>query len=569
VLAGITGCTLNTPASTGSAGAFGGPYKKNIQMVFFSSPGNYQGVQKGWFGHLVTQKFNMSLNFVAPNVAGGGDTLYNTRVAAGNLGDLIIVPTGQKFDQLVQGGLLYDMSSVYSKMTNIKKYDAAVQNLNKGKKGTWAIPAQVTALKPTEPSEGLDPSFGAYLRWDYYKELGYPQMSTLEDVIPVLKEMQQKHPKAGDGKTTYGFSLFKDWDGGMMTMAMQLPRMYGYDVINNGFVFAKADGSDYQDIMDSNSLYIRALRMYCTANQQGLVDPDSPTQNYSTMFTKYQNGQILFGFWPWLVKPSFNTTQNLSAGKGFQLSPVGDQNIFSYGNSPYGGGWVFGIGSKAAEPERAAAFLDWLYSPDGISANNGAISASAGPEGLTWQLGSDKKPELTDLGQKALLSGGATLPASWGGGTFVDGESQINAQGVTNVDIDPQTGLPYNYEFWPSVQKLMSNPVIADWQTKMGGATSDIGYLQKNNQLLVAPGTGYAPPADSPQISTIRGQARQIIIQNSWKMSLSTSDSQFNSLLKEMQTTVKGLGYDQVVKADMEYAKAQNDLRISVAKKFA
>ncbi|MCL2796368.1 MAG: ABC transporter substrate-binding protein [Microbacteriaceae bacterium] len=567
VLAGLTGCSLSSKsASTGSTSAFGGPYKSNIELTVFDGLANYQGVQKGWFGHLVTQKFNMSLNIIAPNVAGGGDTLYNTRVAAGNLGDLIVTDRGQKFDQLVQGGLLFDFSPYYKDMTSAKKYDAAVQYLNKGKKGIYGIPTSVTALKPTDPSEGLDPTFGPYMRWDFYKELGYPVLNTLEDVVPLLKEMQQAHPKADNGKPTYAFSLFKDWDGNMMNAGKQPACFYGFDEM--GFVLAKADGSAYESIIDSDSHYVRSLKLYCTANQQGLVDPDSPTQNYSTMYAKFQNGQTLFSWWPWLAKAAYNTTANLNAGKGFEILPMKDLDIFSYGAAPYGATQLFAIGSKAAEPERIAAFLDWLYSPDGIDASGAQTAAAAGPEGLTWQLGSDKKPVLTTLGQQALLGGGADVPASWGGGKFADGVSALNATTVLPIDINPATGLEYNYEFWPSYQAADTNPVITDWKSKMGGATSDIGYLQKNNQLLVAPGSGYAAPADSPQISTVRNQAKAIIIQYSWKMSLATSDNQFNSLLKEMQSTVKGLGYDTVLKFDMDNAKAQNAARLAVTKKF-
>ena len=32
----------------------------------------------------------MELNIIAPNIAGGGDTMREVRAAAGNLGDLII-----------------------------------------------------------------------------------------------------------------------------------------------------------------------------------------------------------------------------------------------------------------------------------------------------------------------------------------------------------------------------------------------------------------------------------------------------------------------------------------------
>ncbi len=46
----------------------------------------------------------------------------------------------------------------------------------------------------------------------------------------------------------------------MMNAGKQLVTYYGYD--ESGFVLAKADGSDYQSILDSDSEYIRALKFY-------------------------------------------------------------------------------------------------------------------------------------------------------------------------------------------------------------------------------------------------------------------------------------------------------------------
>ena len=85
---------------------------------------------------------------------------------------------------------------------------------------------------------------------------------------------------------------------------------------------------------------------------------------------------------------------------------------------------------------------------------------------------------------------------------------------------------------------------------------------------IVAPGSGYNAPADDSETQTLRNQIKAVIVADSWKMAMATSTSQFNSLLKDMQDTVNGLGYAKVLKLDMEHAKAQNAARLAVAKKF-
>ncbi|WP_349428923.1 ABC transporter substrate-binding protein [Microbacterium sp. LWS13-1.2] len=563
----LASCSAGGGDDQGAIDQFPEAWDEEITIDVFDGLANYMGVQQGWFAKIVKDKFNMKLNIIAPNVAGGGDTLYNTRVAAGDLGDLIITDKGEKLDELIEGGLVQDSSNYYPAMDNAAEFDAAVEKLNDGKDGIYGFPSAVSSLKPTEPSEGLNPTFGPYVRWDYYKELGYPEIGTLEDLLPVLADMQAAHPAADNGQPTYAFSLFKDWDGNMMVTAKQPACFYGYDEI--GFVLSKADGSDYQSILDPDGEYIRNLKLYFDANQLGLVDPESTTQNYDTLFSKFQNGQVLFSWWPWLGQSAFNTEENMAAGKGFQMAPLQDQNIFSYGAEAYGGKQVFAIGSKADDPERIAAFVDWLYSAEGAYANSSQTGASAGPQGLTWEVNDAGEPELTDFGNEVFLQGGATVPEEWGGGEYADGVSALNLSAVLPIDTDAETGLPYNYTFWPTYQASIANPLTEDWSAKMGDATSTMEYLQANDQVLVAPGASYAAPADDSEIETLRNQVKEIIKQYSWQMVFAESEAQFESLRDELIETANGLGYEQVLEFDMDNAKSQNDARVAVAEEFA
>ncbi|WP_270792277.1 ABC transporter substrate-binding protein [Enterococcus casseliflavus] len=564
LLGSLAGCGGAAESETDAASSESG-YDETITIDVYNGLANYMGMQEGWFAKIVRDKFNMELNIIAPNVAGNGDTLYQTRTAAGDLGDLIIVDNGQQYNELVEAGLLTDASEYYETMENVQRFDAAVQNLNKDADGLYGFPTSVSTLKATDPSEGLDPTFGAYVRWDLYGEQGYPEIGTLEDLLPVIQKMQEDNPTTDSGKKVYGFSLFSDWDGNMMNAGKQLVTYYGYD--ESGFVLAKADGSDYQSILDSDSEYIRALKFYFEANQMGLVDPESTTQNYDTLFAKFQEGQVLFSWWPWLGQAAFNTTTNLTEGKGFMLAPIQDQKIFSYGAEVYGGKQFIGIGSNAEDPERIAAFIDWLYSSEGVLANSSQTSGSSAPEGLTWEM-KDGEPVLTEFGKQALLDGDGDVPEEYGGGSYKDGVSALNVNTVLPIDVNPDTGFPYAYTMWESYQNETTDPVKEDWSKNMGGAESTIGYLEENDQLLVAPGASYVAPEDSSEISTLRNQAKATIIEYSWRMVFAKDEAEFDQLLKEMQETADGLGYQTVLEFDMNNAKDQNEKRIEVAKEF-
>lgn len=223
--------------------------------------------------------------------------------------------------------LIVDISG-YLKGKGIMQYETAIRELNDvvSKEAIYAVPSELSSNGALMSSETTEPTYGVYLRWDAYAGLGYPAIDTLEDLLPLLKQMQELIPCGDTGNPTYAFSFFKDWDGNMMNNAKQPACLYGYD--EYGFTLAKADGSDFQSILDEDSLYMRALKLYFQANQMGLVDPDSPTQNYESVFSKYQDGDVLFGIWPWLAQSAYNTLSHKEEGKGFMLAPISDMQIF-------------------------------------------------------------------------------------------------------------------------------------------------------------------------------------------------------------------------------------------------
>ena len=540
------------------------PYDEFIVVDVLDSLANFQGIQSGWFAEIVKQKFNMELNIIAPNVTGGGDTIYDMRYAAGNLGDLVITTSENgKLQDMVSAGLLVNMEEMLEDKS-IMRYESAIRSLNDKieEDGIYAIPSEISTQPATNPSEGLDLNFGPYLRWDLYKELGYPKLNTLEDLLPVLKSMQELNPVSESGEKTYALSFFKDWDGNMMNNAKQPTCLYGYDEF--GFLLVKADGSDYQSIIDSDSQYMRVLKFFFDANQMGLVDPESTTQNYSRLFEKYQDGAVLYSFWPWLGQSAYNTIEHENQGKGFMLADIADMEIFSYGCTQSGNQkCVIGVGSQAKDPERLADFIDWLYSPEGIFINNAQPSGGApGPEGITWEM-TEEGPVLTELGVDALLNEDANMPEELGGGTFRDGVSTLNYYPVTKNEISPK-GFPYYYTLWESVQNMTQSQLEKDWSEVMG-ALNTLEYLEKNNKIMVAPGTSFISPVETNEITTLRNQCKKIIVDLSWKMVFAQDEDTFYRLQKEMQDTVLALGYESVLAKDMENAIEQTNQRIAAA----
>ncbi len=558
---GLSGCgkdkeTTQTNTNQGQT-TRGSKYEKFITVDVYDALANYQGIQSGWFAQIVRDKFNMELNIIAPNVDGNGDTLFQSRTAAGDLGDLIITGgAGNDFKNLIKSGLVIDLSTYLADKDVVKTYQAAIEKFNgtSVSEGIYGIPSEISIRSPRLPADGNEPIVSPYVRWDAYKAAGYPEVGTLEDLIPALKEMQKKCPKSESGKKTYGLSLFKDWDGAMMCTTKNIASLYGYEEM--GFSLWKADGSDIQDITDSNGLYVRCLKFLFDCNQAGLLDPESTSQNYDILSNKFRDGQILFSTWSYQSKSVYNSVEHGEEGKGYMPLFINDSNCLTNGCYSQGNAnTCIAVGCKAEDPQRLADFIDWLYSPEGVE-TAGASNGAAGPEGLTWEMNYGKAI-LTELGDKIFSGEDVTIPEEWGGGKWSEGVSALNYKTVSFVDIDPKSNEPYLTTMWESVLEKNNTALDKDWKKYADNSDTTLQFLRKKKALTVQIGTQFTPIEESSEVTAIRNQCKPIIVDNSWKMVFAKDEAEFNSLLKDMQDTVKGLGYDKVIKIDIENAKAR------------
>lgn len=559
VTTALAGCGSKSSETGGSASSGNGEDDVLVLDVF-DSQANFQGTQPGWFGKYVKDKFNIELNIIAPNVAGGGDTLFQTRSANGDLGDIIITQLdGNRLKDLVAAELVLDMTPYMDNCPNLSRYMTAIEEASRLAEvdGIWAVPSEVSELSATTPCDALEPTVAPSLRWDVYGAVGYPQMKNTDDLLDTLEKMQASARETEGSDDIYALSLFKDWDGEVMQNTDGIKGLYGYQQI--GFCMAKVDGTDIQSVIDDDGIYVKALKFFFDANQRGLVDPESTTQEFGTVQTKFKNGKVLYSLWPWLGAGQYNTVEHTAEGKGFATAVIDDMQCLEYGCMPYGK-MALGImiGSKTKQPERVAEFVDWLYSPEGVRLQGIVQNYACGPEGLTWEL-QDGKPVFTDFGVEAFVENKKDLniPDEWGGGSWIDGQSWLNYKSVGLVENDPETGVCYNYLKWEDYAEKTATELSKDWSQHYDGALNTIDLLSKENKMLVLAGTNYAVPEASTDITTIKEQCKQIIVEYSWKMAFAQDEAEFASLFEEMKTTVLGLGYEQVLAVDRQNCEDQ------------
>jgi len=550
-----TGGNAGTPnAAEGNAGTEP-EVKEEITITVFSMLANYAGEQPGWFAKMIKDKFNIKLNIIASNLAGGQQKIA-TMMASGDMGDLVVFGSnGEDYQDAIKANLLLDWNKdglLEQYGPDILKNAGQAIEANKqqfgGGTAVYGIGHDVGS--GDGPSEGAEMTFGPNLRWDLYQKLGSPEINTLDDYLTILKQMQELEPKSESGRPTYGFSLWSDWDGNYMTLAKVVGQLYGYqegDGFNPaGLTLTSVNTDEWQGLLDEDGYYFKGLKFYYDANQMGLLDPDSLTQKFSDASNKFKDGQVFFAQFPWLSNV-YNTPEHTSAGKGFALVPFKEEKVMSYGMNQYGGNRIWAIGSKAKDPARILEFINWLYTPEGI------MESSYGPQGLAWDLDDAGKPFVTEYGYKALPANTEPVPEEYGGGTFKDGTNQINNSTLKNSMINPLTGEPYDYNLWSAVLNHDPDPVTKSWREAMGAMTPK-EYFEKNDLIAVQKVvfTGEAPATPPADIQQKISEIGKVIKEHSWKMIFAKNQTEYDKLKQQMIDKSKGLGYDEVVKYEID-----------------
>ena len=254
------------------------------EIQIYSELANYAGLQTGWFAKLLKDKFNVGVNIISASE--GGSDRWATQMISRDLGDLVMLGDNngqQHLSEAVEAGLLLDISGLIDEHApNIAtNYPLLLEKARIQFGNGTAVYAIGSEAVPTtndlQIEGGTDSWWGPYGRWDLYAKLGYPEIKTIEDLVPVLQQMHDLEPVNADGEPTYAMSLFKDWDGGTMMAATQFYAIFGYGDQWN-YVFPHATEDSYITLLDEDGIYFRTLKFYFDLNQLGLLDPDSITE---------------------------------------------------------------------------------------------------------------------------------------------------------------------------------------------------------------------------------------------------------------------------------------------------
>lgn len=517
--------------------------EETVTLDVFDQLANYSGEQIGWFGQIMLEKFNVKLNIIPDP-----DGVYETRMESGNLGDIVIWGNdSDEYLQAVEKGMLFDWNeddilSDYGSYIKENMPYALEKNTNLSGGTTYGYGFDVAV----DANARQDIMYTWDLRWDLYKELGYPEIKNLDDLVEILAQMKELCPTDDNGKTTYGVSLFNDWDGDMVMFVKSLvTAYYGYDEF--GFGFYDSVEQKYYPCLEENSPYIQSLKFYNTLYQRGLLDPDSETQKYDGMVEDYQNGTAFLNIFNFLGSALYNSEAHAADGKAMYPCPPAEAQPIAYGQNVYGGNRIWSIGAKTEYPELCMAILNWLSTPEG------RMTAEYGPKDVCWYYDENGKTCFTELGRTAKLDKKTEMTDGYSG-TFEDGEFKMNNQTwALDAENTDSNGDTYNYKKWESYNAEAGSEIEADWREVTGCNIPDERMGQTKFRL--APGTTYSAGVKSDELMVLWNQVASCIKENSWRAIYAKTDAEFDQIVSDMMAQADQYGYDECVAFQENEAK--------------
>lgn len=461
---------------------------------------------------------------------------FNVMLAGGDLPDL--VRTGpDTFEQLIVGKNVIAMDDYLDEYgqditANVASTVAfSRQYWSNGENKLYFLPVQVGP-----DSAGIAHQIGPVVRWDYYKELGCPEITSMDDYLSVIKQMQDNHPTTESGEKVYGISMFSDW--GNWYLVLPISAFYGYNSISGSTLGNyHVDTNEFALSLDTDSIYWKSIEFYRKANSMGILDPDTFTQKYNDLQAKITAGRILTTPATW-ASGNFNSDHQDTA-EGFITIPSQWSNQW-FGTN-YEAGWTdksIGVSSNCKYPEKAVAFLNYCFSFDG------ARTLYSGVKDVDW-VETDGTVELKPETLALKNAGGEEWQKS---GIGFD----VNFVGMGSYVVNPDDGKPVDLFNDPDLFPDMLTPLQKDFcEFYNVNYPSEIftqyrekyGVFDQSNvdSFIVA-----LMPTVPDDIKRMEAKLDEASQKAAAKMILAESDSEFEELKESTIKEFESLGIDAV-----------------------
>jgi len=401
----------------------------------------------------IAEKIGVKIEYVEAD-----ENKFNVLLAGGDLPDIVRADVNKFEKQLIEGELIIPMDDLLAEhgkdiTANIGTVvDYSRKNWSNDTGKLYFLPPQVQP----KPGTAISPiTIGPTIRWDWYKEIGAPEIATMEDLLNAVEQIVKNHPTTEDGKPVYGVSMWQDW--GLWPYLIPPITFTELTGVTSDLTATTVGGSNFiSTLTDETSNFWVAMDFYNKAHRRGLLDPDSLTMKNNDYMAKATAGQIVVGPATWAMG-DFNA-QHPEGDKGYIVVPAG-KLAWTGGVNPLG--WqdkTYAISKSSKHPEKAMQFLNYIYSYEG------ARTMYNGVEGTHWTM-VDGKPTLTEETLALKSKGGTEFEAS---ALSLD----RNLIGLGNAVINPNDNQPVDLFTSEEALAKAATPLEKDFAAHYGAEYS-------------------------------------------------------------------------------------------------
>ena len=309
-----------------------------------------------------------------------------TVMLAGNdLPDVITPINSSELDaQVLSSGQIMELDDLVEQYApNIAKNCAKMIEYNRDMRSNGTGKLYAINMHSGQDSSSPDGVATSWLvRWDLYKQLGCPELKSLDDMLKLLTDMKGLEPENADGRETYGLGYFLGESWGHV----MIDRAYIFDTGMCNSAGCEAVYTDIHDervlprLTDPDGTYWKSLQFLNKAYLANVLDPESATMKLMTV-TEKADQQRYHAFPQNFFAEANSQLLSQPGNKGYVPLIIHAEPRGAWTNT------VMSIGSQAVaylsnKTKYAKNILQML---DYLSTEEGQILLRFGIEGVDWE----------------------------------------------------------------------------------------------------------------------------------------------------------------------------------------
>ena len=533
---GLAGCGAasagSTAGSEGGSTAQEGSAAKTITLYPYNA-GLQSGPVTGWLGDYLLEKG------IILEVIPYSEEKTQAMLASGSLPDIVVFNSATNAKAALEAGMLLPLDDYQDQLPHVMENDILKAGLDYAREYYGTEDGELSILpfgvgKNTLYAAADTDRYAIKLNYQLYEQIGAPEFEKLEDVIPILKEMQQAYPQNEEGMNVYAMNLFSDFDTTHFFNMMSIYSILGYhwNYLPYGIEYEIETGTPYS-IFREDSVYRRGARFMYELNQQGLLDPDSLTQERATADKKVSSKASVAG---WAGVPGW-------AGKGYLPVPFDEFKPSLVTEEPYGKVGI-AISANAENVDTCLKFVDMLADYDAL------LTLYNGPQGDRWDI-KDGKLVMTDKFKEYLEAGGGTY-------VLENGEEYSLFNIVSYIPNMGNTiekyGEPFPMTLWTEyVDRQYETEDAQAWSARYGYKyLKDL--LEAENKMTAVMDTSFVPflTPDSDDMKLTLAALKDMIVPSTWELIYAKDDAEFEQIWSRMKQNAEALGLEDVISYKVE-----------------